>query len=177
MRVDDRSPGERAVGWARSELRAAARRPALVLAGFAVSGSLAAFASSITDSFAFGGGFRDHVVVAVQGFGPSCQLLLIVASLLVLTDRLAGGLEGHGSTWFYGLAVLGGLGVIANLVEMISLLTEAGLPPVGVGTLTEAYSYTVVVSLVPALLAVVPLYVGLAGPRMVRGGVSVSYVE
>lgn len=177
VRVDDLSPGERVLRWLSAELRSVAFRPALVLAGFAVAGSLTAIVSSITESFAFGGGFRDHLLVSVQGFGPISQLLLVVASLVVLADRLAGGVERNGLTWFYGLAVLGGLGVVANLVEMISLLTEAGLPRVGVGTLTEAYSYTVFVSLVPALLALVPLYVGLAGPRMVRGGGSVIHVE
>ena len=176
MRVDDRSPGERAIGWVRAELRSAAYRPPLVLAGFAVAGSLASTASSITESFAFGGGFRDHLLVAVQGFGPICQLLLVVASLLVVVDRLAGP-ENPGLASFYGLAVLGGLGVIANLVEMTSLLTEAGIPPVGVGTLTEAYTLVVFSSLIAVLLASVPLCVGLFGPRIVREGSVVAHVE
>jgi hypothetical protein len=108
-------------------------------------------------------GFRDHLLVVVSGFGPTCQLILILGSLLMLVDGLAGGPEvGRGSAWFYGLAVLGALGVVANLVQMTSVLTEAGIPPasVGVGTLTEFYAYTVSSSLVPAVLAVVPLYMG-----------------
>ena len=177
VRVDDLSLGERAIGWARAELRSVASRPALVLAGFAVAGSLAAIAASITDSFAFGAGFREHLLVAVQGFGLICQLLLVVAALLVIVDGLAGGPESHRSISFYGLAVLGGLGVIANFAEMISLLSEAGIPPVGVGTLTEAYTLVVFSSLAPALLALVPLYVGLSGPRTVREGSVVADVE
>ena len=176
VRVDDLSPGQRAIGWARAELRSTTYRPPLVLAALAVAGSLAAIASSITDSFAFGGGFRDHLLVAVQGFGPICQLLLVVASLLVTVDALAGP-EQHGLVSFHGLAVLGGLGVIANLVEMISLLSEAGIPPVGAGTLTEAYTLVVLGSLIPVLLALVPLCVGLSGPRMVREGSAVAHVE
>ena len=178
VRVDDLSPGERAIGWVRARLRAAPYRPPLILAGFAVVGSLAAIASSITESFAFGvgGSVRDHLLVAVQGFGPICQLLLVVASLLVLVDGLAGP-ENHGLTSFYGLAALGGLGVIANLVEMISLLTEAGVPPVGAGTLTEAYTLVVFDSLIPVLLALVPLCVGLFGPRIVREGSVAAHVE
>jgi hypothetical protein len=175
--VDDLSPGERAVGWVRAELNSAASRPALVLAAFSIAGSLAVIASAISDSFSFGGGFRDHLLVAVLGFGPLCQLLLVVASLLVLADRLAGGPGGGRSAWFFGLAVLGGLGVIANVVEMISLLTEAGVPRVGVRTLTEAYTYTVFSSLAPALLAVVPFYVGVACPRMVLRRESLAHVE
>lgn len=117
------------------------------------------------------------MLVAVQGFGPISQLLLVVASLLVLADRLAGGFKRNRSIWFFGLAVLGGLGVVANLVEMISLLTRSGLPPVGVGSTAEAYSYIVLVSLVPAILALVPLYVGLAGPTVVRAASSVIHAR
>ena len=116
----------------------------------------------------------------MSGFGLTCQVILVVASLLVLADGLAGNSEnGRGPIWFYGLAVLGGLGVVANLMEMTSLLTEAGIPPAsaGVGTLTEFYAYTVFISIAPALMAVVPVYVGLTGARLARSEVTVAHVE
>jgi hypothetical protein len=56
MRVDDLSPGERALVWLRAELGRVTSRPALVLAALAIAGSLAVIASAISDSVAFGGG-------------------------------------------------------------------------------------------------------------------------
>lgn len=170
VRMDDLSPGERAFRWVRAELTAATSRPALVFAALAISGALVAIASAITDSVAYGSNFRIQLLVGTSGFGPISLVLLVVASILVLADGLAGGRASPGSPWFYGLACLGALGIAASLVEMISQLTEAGIFPrsTGVGTTTEFYAYTILTSLTRALLAVVPLYVGLTGPRSIR---------
>ena len=164
--MHDLSPGERAFRWVRAELRSAASRPALILGLGAIAGALAEIASAVLDSVSSGGGVRVHLIWSVGGLGLLGQLLLVLASLLLLVDGLA---LRPGDRWpalFHTLAVLGGLGVVANVAGMISLLTEEGVPPAPMGTLAEAYASTVLMFLAPAVLAAVPLYIGVAGRRM-----------
>lgn len=164
--MDDRSPGERAFEWLRTRATDGAAHPALIAATLLAVGAVAEMGVSISESTTLGGdGFRGRLLIASLGFGPVTGLLLVLAALLVLADQMAIP-SARTVVFSYGLLLLGGLSVVANLVELISQVSAAGLPPIGVTTLAEAYAIIVFGSVASALLAAVAVYIGLTGRRL-----------
>jgi len=163
--VSEISVGERAwvrLCWFAYDARS---RPAALLAAAAALAGGAMIGADIGrgGSFAFQG-FDLSLLWIANAFGFPSQLCLAVAALLFVVDRVSGTDYRGQRLVFVALAVVGAIGVAANVTAVVVVLrngVSSGLS----GTVAEAYTGVIFEYLAPALLSAVVVWLGLAATR------------
>ena len=163
------SPGERALLWLRWFVYDAGARPVAVAAVLTAVGVIAAMAASVVGASAEPvGGLRPWIYFAVGGFRTDVQLGLLVATCLLAIDALTGD-PFRGQRAVFGLLVAAAAaGVLANVVAIVTSLSDIGVPPVGLGTTAEGWTEVIAEYLSPTAVACVSGWLALHGVRSSR---------
>lgn len=166
--VSDVSPGERAVLRIRWFVFDAAARPVAVASVLILMAVVAAMSAALvgasTDQV---GGLRNWVFFAQFGFTTEVELGTLIAAVLLVIDSQSGEPFPGQRSMFVVLAVLAGIGAVANIGTIVVYLTDTSVPALPWGTTAEMWAVIITSFLASAVVASTAMWIALSGARLV----------
>lgn len=163
------SPGERLLLRLRWFVYDAGSRPVVIAAVLVLTAALSAIAASVVTAFTESfGGFRLWLSVASLGFRTEVLLGILVAAVLLVSDALTGDPFPGQRALFWLVAVTAAAGVVANVGDAASRLTQIGVPGAPQGTSAEVRTVIIVSYAAPTVLAAIAAWMAMAGARSIE---------